>query len=327
MRAMIRGFVKGRDGSMKSIDSLNDLAAAATIKRENLWCNFEGPDGAAMDALRNAFGLNAEALDDCLIGEQRPRIDEFDSYLFLVSYGALGPERHHHFTPRKIAAFLGKDFLITVHHEPLRSIDAVHKRCAKSTDRMMSKGSGHLLFAILDGIVDNYIIVSEKFDDRLEVLEEECFQPDVDESLLQRASVLRREVLELRRIAASQREMLLPVASGDYDYFSDTLEKDFRHVIDHLTKTIEMIDNQRELLNSLRDNYQAVIGNRMNAVMKTLTIFASLFLPLTLLAGIYGMNTPLWPDPSSAITFWLILGVMGITSVVMLTYFHLQKWF
>jgi magnesium transporter len=324
---MVRGFVKGRDGTVTSIDSLEDLAAAAKIDRENLWCDFEGPDRAAMDELRDIFGLDAEALDDCLEGEQRPRIDEFHEYLFLVSYGAMGPERHHHFAPRKIAAFLGNDFLITVHRESLRTIDAVYKRCVKNGNRMLSKGGAHLLFTMLDGIVDNYMIVSEKFDDRLEVLEEECFKPDVDESLLQRASVLRREVLELRRIAASQREMLLPVASGDYDYFSESLEKDFRHVIDHLTKTIESIDNQRELLNSLRDNYQAVLGNRMNAVMKTLTIFASLFLPLSLLAGIYGMNTPLWPDPASAATFWLIIGTMITAMIIMLTYFHLRRWF
>jgi magnesium transporter len=113
---------------------------------------------------------------------------------------------------------------------------------------------------------------------------------------------------------------------GEYDFISDDVERRFSHVYDHLTKTIELIDNLRELLHGVRDSYQAVVANRMNAVMKTLTIFASLFLPLTLIAGIYGMNTPLWPDPTKIITFWGIIALMAIVSVVMLFFFRRRRW-
>jgi magnesium transporter len=323
---MLRGFALLKDGSAERIESRLEMAAAMERGYTGIWIDLEDPDQETLNAIGDAFHLDAEALDDCLSGDQRPRIDEFEHCLFLLTYGAVGPESSEKFDPRKVSAFIGSDFVITVHPEPLRTINDVYQRCAKSPARMLTRGTNFILYAVLDGMVDRYIDVAEAFDDRLDALEEECFSEDVDESILQRASQLRRELLELRRIATSQRELILPIMRGDYGFLSKSLENDFGHVSDHIMKTIEMIDNQRELLHGVRDNYQAVLGNRMNAIMKTLTIFASLFLPLSLVAGIYGMNTPLWPDPGSMITFWGIIGFMGAAIVAMLFYFQHRGW-
>lgn len=323
---MVRCFALQQDESVESFDSLADVRAAIERRPTEVWIDLEAPDKKTIDTVGTVLGLDEEALDDCISGEQRPRIDEFDHCLFLVAYGAVGPESRDTFDPRKIAAFIGRGFLVTIHHNPLRSVNNALERCSKTPKRTLSRGTDFILYAIIDGMVDNYIHVAEVFNDRLDVLEEECFSPDVDQSILQRASRLRREVLELRRIAASQREILLPIARGEYSLVSESLENDFRHVVDHLTKTIELIDNLRELLHGVRDNYQAVLGNRMNAIMKTLTMFASLFLPLSLLAGIYGMNTPLWPDPTNALTFWGIIVTMSAAIVGMLGYFRHRNW-
>jgi magnesium transporter len=323
---MVRGFVLYQDQSAETLESLTDAKAAIERGPAEIWIDLENPDDDTLNAIGAAFQLDDEALDDCLSGDQRSRIDEFSHCLFLLTYGAVGPEDHDVFDPRKVAAFIGRDFLITVHAQPLRTINDVYQRCTKAPKRFLERGSDFILYTLIDGMVDNYLQVAEGFDDRLDVLEDECFSEDVNPSILQRASQLRREVLDLRRIAASQRELVLPIARGDYAFLSESLENDFRHVIDHITKTIEMIDTLRELLHGVRDNYQAMLGNRMNSVMKTLTIFASLFLPLSLLAGIYGMNTPLWPDPASATTFWVIIGAMGAVIVGMLGYFHHRGW-
>lgn len=323
---MLRGFALLKDGSAERIESRLDLAAAMERGYTGIWIDLEDPDKEILNAIGDAFHLDAEALDDCLSGDQRPRIDEFEHCVFLLTYGAVGPESVEKFDPRKVSAFIGHDFVITVHAEPLRTIDDVYRRCSKSPTRLLTRGTNFILYSLLDGMVDRYIDLAEAFDDRLDALEEECFSEDVDESILQRASQLRRELLELRRIATSQRELILPIMRGDYGFLSKSLETDFSHVADHIMKTLEMIDNQRELLHGVRDNYQAVLGNRMNAIMKTLTIFASLFLPLSLVAGIYGMNTPLWPDPGNVATFWGIIGFMGTVIVGMLIYFQHRGW-
>jgi magnesium transporter len=144
--------------------------------------------------------------------------------------------------------------------------------------------------------------------------------------LLKEQSVLRQRLIELRRVTLAQRDMLQPFVRGEYDYISGALEQRFSHVHDHLTKVIEQLDNLRERLSNVRENYHTAVAVRTNEIMKTLTMFATVMLPLTLVAGIYGMNLRFWPPQEEPYSFGFVLACMAAITLVLVVYFRRKRW-
>lgn len=321
----IRAFVLRSDGTRHALSTLDEVVEHAP-NRKAIWIDVEQPKPELLKKLGAVFGLDSEALEDCLQGDQRPRIDEFEDYVFLVAYAVLGPEDPPELSPRKLAAFCSADFLITIHRKPLRTINLVYGRCERGGGKLLQRGVDFILYTILDRVVDNYVLLAEAYDHKLEELEEMSLQDAVDRDILVEVTDLRRQLVELRRIAVGQRDFLLPLARGEYDYIAKEFRDDFRHVVDHMTKAIELLDSLRELLHGVRDNYHANLSTRMNLVMQTLTIFASIMLPLTFLAGLYGMNVPLWPGAESKWAFGALLLIMVVIATVMLVLFRRRKW-
>lgn len=323
---MLTAFIFENDKLPITTTSLDDVLTAARRDDAMLWVDLESPEESLLLQIGEIFGLDEESMDDCLHGEQRPRLDEFEAYLFLVLYGLFGVERDVELTPRKLAVFCGERFLITVHRQPLMTVRQVRERCKRHSDAMLREGLDAVLFALIDLTVDHYMDVADQYETRVEDLEDRSFQEGVDESLLSDAADVRRELLELRRLATSQRQLLLPVAQGHYDYISDRLSLRFRHVRDHLAEVRDTIDSLRELLVGVRDNYHAMLADRTNEIVKTLTIYAGILLPLSVITGIYGMNVPLWPAPNQQWTFWFVVGCMMAVSVGLFWYFRRKRW-
>lgn len=323
---MLTGLCRRPDGTIDSISAVEDVPRIAAQADAEVWLDLDQPTEDEVRAVGRAFDLDAEAVEDCLHGEQRPRIDEFDSYTFMVLHSAVSPESGSTFDPRKLAVFCSSNLLITVHREPLPSVRATRKRCEKNPAHMLERGVDFILYTIIDAMVDNYTLVADACETRLDELEDRSLGVDLDESLLTDSADLRRELLELRRLATAQRELLIPVAKGEYDHISESLEQRFSHVADHLKDAAEMVDALRERLNAVRDNYHTALANRTNAIMRTLTIFATIVLPLTLLAGIYGMNVPLWPPSDQPGSFWGILVAMLVITGAMLLIFRRRRW-
>ena len=323
---MIAGFVLFADGRAEAIASIEDVARASAAPEAVFWVDVEAPTEGDLHLLRELNHLDAGCIEDCLHGDQRPRIDEFDDYLFIVVYGLVGPEDPHEYDPRKLAAFCGGRFLITVHREALRTVRAVLDRCGRGTAQALEKGVDFILYNIIDGMVDKYVGVVDGYDAKLEELEEESLSPEVDGQILAECADVRHDLLRLRSLAVSQRELVTPVAKGEYDYLSESLEQRFGHVRDHLSQVIDVVDTLRERLAGVRDNYHTALANRTNAVMKTLTIFATIMLPLTFIAGLYGMNLPLWPPPDHPLSFWGVLGGMAVVAGALLYNFRRRNW-
>lgn len=292
-----------------------------------LWLDLEAPELNNLKRIAEAFGLDEEAIEDVTEGQHRPRLDEYDDHAAIVLYGALGPESETTFSPRKLVIFIGPDFIITAHNEPLITIERQRARMAKHRGKSDQFRPDVILHMLVDAMVDNYLKVTYDYQERLDDMEEESLDLNENEVLLSQVLKLRRDMLELRRLATSLREVLQPLVAGDLDYVSERISTDFIHVRDHLTLAIESIDNLRELLNGVRDNYHAALATRANDIMKTLTIFASLFLPLSLVAGIYGMNMPLYPSVDNPSTFWEVIFFMGVIILGMLGFFKHRKWF
>jgi len=324
---MISGYVLADDGSVQHLGSLDELAEAWQSKPKCLWADVAATDTAVLDRLGELFDLDAEALEDCRIGEQRPRTDDFDEHLFVLVYGILGPEDPPRFSPRKLGIFFGDRFILTVHALSFRTLTRIHKRLERKPAATLRRGADFLLYSILDGLVDNYLVCTEAVEDQLDELDRQSLTMDADVSLLAQLSEQRETVLDMRRMIAAQRELVAAFAHGEYDEISDRLQGRFQHVRDHLTQAYELIEAQREIVHGIRDNYFAVLSERTNRFMRTLTLFATFMLPLTFIAGLYGMNVWLWPDTSSPYTTLFVLGIMAAVVAMMIIYFRRKKLF
>jgi len=323
---MLTAFVKHADGATGVLDTVEAVAEAWSRSGSQLWVDLDTPTPEEVRSIGELFHFEHEALDDCLMGEQRPRIDEFENYLFLVLYGALGEERTDRFDPHKLAAFLSDRLLVTVHRDPLLSIRSTRDKCRKQTAQMLGKGVDFILYTIIDAVVDRYVNIADAYEQQLDDLEEASLGHPGDASILAELAVLRRELVELKHIAVSQLELLAPIARGEFDYISETLEPRFRHVRDHLRTVVDEVEYQRELLRAIRENYNTAVANRTNEAMKILTIMASIFIPLTFLAGIYGMNFQHMPELRWAWAYPLLLLIMAAMAGTMLHYFRRRGW-
>ncbi|HRX79104.1 MAG: magnesium transporter CorA family protein [Planctomycetaceae bacterium] len=308
---------------MRSLDELADLWQREDVR---VWVDLESPTDDDLRRLGEIAGLDEEALDDCLHGEQQPRVDEFEGYIFLVLYGLYGLKEQEDLDPHKLAAFCGTRFLITVGRQPLLSVRQVRARCGRHPETLLVRGVDVVLFEIIDTMVDYYLHVIDRYEDRLEALEEQSFDTEVDEEVLEQAAEVRRDLLELRRLAVAQRHLLQPVTKGEYDFISETLGQQLSHVCDHLSQVIDSVDSLRETIVSIRDNYHAGLTRRTNEIMTVLTLYAGIMLPLTLVAGIYGMNLPLWPPSNHPASFWGVLAMMTVIAGLLLAYFRRRKW-
>ena len=324
--SMIRAYAYHENGSVETVDTLEAVTAIGSRDDTRIWIDLEDPTEADLHAIGSLYQLDAEALEDCLRGQQRPRIDEFERYIFIVSYGMFGATQESEVDPRKLAAFFGERFLITVHRDPVLTVREVRGRLERNTSQILGRGLDFILYSIIDGMVDKYDMIVGSLEKRLEALEGDSLSADLDDSVLERSADLRRELLELRQITVCQKDLLSPLAGGEYEYISENLGQRFSHVEDHLVRTIELIDVEREILVSVRDNYNSALANRTNDIMRVLTLIATLMMPLTVIAGIYGMNLPLWPRPDHPASFWIVLGAMAGLTVGMLGYFRHKRW-
>jgi len=323
---MILGFRKTPDGKAQMIESYEDFAEARRQGGE-VWVDIEAPTDSNLKQLDAIINLDDAALEDCLVGEQEPRIDEYDDYIFTVLYGAFPVANSGDIEYRKLAAFCGNDYLITIHRESLKTITTTLGRCRRHPEQTIAHGADFILYLIIDTMVDNLLLVADGYERRLDTLEDESLRPHVGDDLLEDVAELRYDLLELRRMASSQREVVAPLGKGEYDHVSENLGLRFGHVRDHLTKVVEEIDMMRDRLGGVRDNYLAAINLRLNAIMKTLTLFATIMLPLTLFAGIYGMNfDTFWPPSDDPMGFWIVLGLMGVMGVILYMIFRRKRW-
>jgi magnesium transporter len=322
---MLTAFVYSAAGTLEKADSIQAIVAAWQQPDVRVWVDVESAEENELFALRDIFQLDNESLQDCLEGEQWPRIDEFDDHIFLVLYGLFGLKERGEVAPHKLAVFCGARFLITVHRQPLLTVRQVKARCGRHPEHVIGRGFDFVLCLIIDMMVDNYLRVADRYEERLNALEDESFRPDVGASLLSDLADLRRDLLELRGLATSQRDLLRPLIHGEYDFVSGSLSQQFHHVQDHLSQVIETVNSLRELLGGVYQNYHSALTNRTNETMKVLTIYAGILLPLTVIASIYGMNLPI-PAADQPWSFWLVLGFMVGISALLYAHFRRRKW-
>jgi magnesium transporter len=281
------------------------------------------PDEARV--LSDVFHFHELAVEDALMELHHPKIESYGDYLYLILHGIDFSASEHCFRTQDIDFFLGAQFLVTVHPGVSRSIGKVSGACARDP-RILAEGPGMLLYRIVDTMVDNYRPEVEKLSETLDELEEEVFDKP-NPSLARRILNFKKDISSLRQVVLPQRDVVGRLARREFPLISEQLAYGFRDVHDHLVRLSDEAMFFQDRITSILDAHLSAVSNQLNQVMKVLTIIATLFMPLTVFTGMYGMNVPLPHLPGGPeAQFWWILGIMVAMSGGMLAYFRQKRW-
>ena len=292
---------------------------------DELWVDIQEPVHEIIEPLlEERFGFHELAAEDTLSPNTLPKYDSFPFYDFFIFRTVDVNVSEHASETYKIGAFLGRNFLFTVHRQPLRAIDDVCNRLPADR-RLLERGPDFLLYAIVDQMVDAHFPLLEQIEEAVDDLQDQIFEnaepPHLDELLH-----LKRDLNVLRRHTLPQRELLNQISRGDAKFVQREHLIYFRDAYDHMFRISETIDVDREQMTGTMEAYLSVVANRTNETMKVLTIFSAIMLPLTLIAGIYGMNFEHMPELHWIHGYAYALALMIGIAVMMVGYFWLKGW-
>ncbi|MDO8755283.1 MAG: magnesium/cobalt transporter CorA [Anaerolineales bacterium] len=299
-------------------------------KRGMLWVDFMSEPSETALPILQSFGFHHLAIDDALQETHAPKIDDWGDYLYIVlNYMHLVKDTESWDTEiDELDIFLGRNYVITHHDNPITSIDETWVTSQRDP-RYAQDGADHLLYKIIDEIVMNYMPVIEKIDEEIDIIEDQLFDRPSSQTLV-RLFTLKRVLLAMRRILLPQREVLNKMARDDYQVIDRKDRIFFRDIYDHLVRLHDVNESLRDLVGGALDTYLSVINNRMNEVMKTLTIITTLFMPLTFVTGFFGMNffaaNPPYASWTLPTVFYGTLGLMLLTPLIMFTWMRRRTW-
>ena len=296
------------------------------------WINIDGLSNTAeIEKLGKYYELHPLILEDIVNTNQRPKIDEYQEYIFIVAKMLYFPKdakdkNNGSLISEHISLVMGKDYVLTFQEADGDVFDGLRDRIANAKGRVRSNGSDYLLFGLLDAIIDNYFDVLDHIGDKIEVLEEELFQAQPNDEITFEIQELKRTILRIRRAIFPLREVVSRLAMLDNSMIDDKTRNYIKDLHDHLIQVSENIEIYREMTWSLMDTYMTTISNKMNEVMKVLTIISTIFIPLTFIAGIYGMNFEYMPELEWEYSYYILWGVMIIIFLMMMYYFRKKNW-
>ena len=291
-----------------------------------VWVNMSQPTKADEDVLLNVFQFHPLTVEDCRENRHYPKVEEFPDYLYLIVHGVRADTSPDHFNTIELDAFLGPNYVITYHHDEFRSIENV-KQLIHTSPIACQRGAAFLLHQILDQIVDYYSPVLDDFDERIDQLEANIFTLKTpNNSILEEIMDLKRGVLRLRRISAKQREVMLRMSRGEFHLIDAQMLPFYRDVHDHIVRVTDLAESYRDLISGSLEAYLSVVSNRMNEIMKVLTIFSAIMLPLTFIAGVYGMNFDNMPELHSRFGYYTVWAIMIVVASGMLFLFWKRGW-
>jgi magnesium transporter len=291
------------------------------------WINVEGVhDVKILEKLGECFGLHPLIQEDIINTDQRPKIEDYDNYLYIVLKMLYLNKANNGVVTEQISLILGKNFVVSFQEGIEGDVfDLVRERIRTDKGRIRKMGADYLAYALLDSIVDNYFVVLEAIGERIELLEERLIASPTPETL-QIIQNLKREMIFLRKAVWPLREVAGSLERGESSLINENTRIYLRDVYDHTIHVIDTIETFRDMLSGILDIYLSSVSNRLNSVMKVLTIIATIFMPLTFIVGVYGMNFKYLPELEWKWGYPLIWLVMIGIGVTMLTYFKRKKW-
>jgi magnesium transporter len=290
------------------------------------WINIDGLHQVdIIEKVGRQFELHPLVLEDILHTRQRPKLEDFDDYMYIVLKMLSYNDPKQEVEAEQVSLVLGSNFVISFQERTGDVFDQVRDRIRNSKGRIRKMGPDYLAYALVDAAVDNYFVILERLGETIESLEEQLVA-DPSQKTLQLIHSLKREMISLRKSVWPLRELISGLERSESPLIRETTGVYLRDVYDHTIQVIDTVESFRDMVSGMLDIYLSSISNRMNAVMKVLTIIATLFIPLTFIVGIYGMNFKYMPELEWHWGYPAILAVMGAVAVVMVIYFRRKKW-
>jgi len=290
------------------------------------WVNIERPTEQETEYLAQNYHFHPLDLDDCLSRIQRPKIDEYKDYLFLVFHFPVFNKQARATTPSQLSVFIGEKYLITLHKGELKPLVKLFKECQideESRQENLSYGSSYLLYRIIDRLVDYCLPILNKIVDNIEEVEDNIFS-DSARGAVKEISTLRRDIISFRRIIWPIRAVIGSLEPKIRRFTKMDLAVYFGDTVDHVDKIWDALDEYKEIIEGLNDTYDSLASNRTNDVMRMLTVIATILLPITVVASLYGMNIPL-PFQQSNYSLLFVFLIMAVVIGGMLYFFHRKR--
>jgi magnesium transporter len=307
---------------VKSVEECFPLKDNSTVT----WINIDGLQQIEIiEKIGKHFNLHPLIQEDILNTEQRPKLDDFEDYIFFVMKMHYFEEKNNTIKIEQISLVLGQNFIISFQETEGDIFDPVRERIRNGRVRIRSSGTDYLIYALIDAIVDNYFIILEKIGERIENIEGELVTEPGKETLHD-IHDLKREILFFRKSVWPLRELVSTLERGESNLIKESTRIYLRDVYDHTIQVIDTMETFRDMVSSMLDLYLSSISNKMNEVMKVLTIIATIFIPLTFVAGLYGMNFEYMPELKWRWSYPSVLLVIVVIGIFMLYYFRRKKW-
>ncbi|MEJ7624844.1 MAG: magnesium/cobalt transporter CorA [Pyrinomonadaceae bacterium] len=322
-----------RQGSDKVEEGFSraELPALLAHKTNVVWVDLQGETSEgieeAKDVLLNVFHFHPLSVEDSLETRNQPKVEAFEHYLYFIVHGVKpGETTSSNFATKELDGYLGENFVVTFHIERFLSIKKVKQQIRNSTF-ICQRGAAYLMHHLLDELVDLYMPIVDDFDEAINLLEERAFDMRRgNNEVLGDVMDLRRSVTRLKRISSRQLDVLYRMSHGEFPLIPENMLPFYRDVHDHLQRISDLAEGYRDLVGGLFDIHFAVVGNRTNDVMKTLAVVSAIILPLSLVAGIYGMNFENMPELKTRFGYFATLGLMVLITAVLLFYFWRRGW-
>lgn len=324
---MITSFYCKKGGEIETNLSRARLLSVLGEKDGLLWVDLEKPNEFESDALVEIFNFHPLAIEDCITDQSQPKLDDYGEYLFIVVHGVAlrdkGPKKE--LQTAELDIFMGSNFVVTVHQEPMASVTQVCELVQKKASGLMKNGSDLIIHSLLDHLVDRYLPVLEEYDEKIDSLEKEMFRhtsKDFLKTLLQ----VKQDIFYLRRIVGPQRDTLYALTRGGNAFIKPKNQMYFRDIYDHLFRIYGMAEAYHENLNNILQVYFSYSSFKLNEVLKHLTVLATVTMPPVIIASIYGMNFKHFPELEWVMGYPFAIGLCVFSSVAMLAWMKFKKW-
>lgn len=310
------------EGEISSISP--DIIEEKINNKNFLWIDLESPTDSEIKILSDVFKFHPLTIEDCLHKKQRSKVEDYRDYYFIVMNVFKGRKLEEEFRISEIFLFVSQNYIVTVHWGNMEVVNTVFER-TRITSNIFGKGIDFLLYNLADEIIDDYFPIVDEVGNKIDEIEAEIFEAEGKE-IQSKIFFLKKNMLKLRKIITAQREVLNTLLRHDFAIIKEENKLYFMDVYDHIMRLYDFIDTYHDLLTGTLDLYMSYISNRMNGVMKTLTIIATIIMPLTLISGIYGMNFKNMPELNTEYGYFVVLTVMGIIAFSEILYFKRKGW-
>jgi magnesium transporter len=293
------------------------------------WIHLDAPDALAAGLLAGRYGWHPLDVEDVLSRRQRPKVDDYveDGYLFAVLHFPVYDPNVQRLNAAELDVFVGPDYLVTLPTVELKPLTRLFERCQESEDtreKLFAMGSGRVLYEVLDDLFDYCFPILDKIGHKLDSIEDDVFEGRSEE-VVRDISNVKQEIISYRKIIKPERSTLRLLERHVERFLPEELEEYFDDIVDAAERIWDMLDNYKEVVEALEDTNESVINHRQNDILRVLTIFSVILLPLTLITGVFGMNVK-FPGFDTAWAFWTVFGIMVAALVSMLAFFRLKRW-